>query len=92
MFKARFYRCMFKVGDCLVSVVEGKFCCGGEILLRRGILSWKQFLFYAYIGKNHTARKLACAYALTGIALWGNSGKLSLNKDLLKIIKGTLSL
>ena len=66
--------------------MEEKFCCGGEFC------SGDSFFFMLTLGRIHQARKFACAYALTGIALWGNNGKLSLNIDLLKVLKGTLSL
>ena len=57
------------------SVTEGKFCCGGEFC------SGDSFFFYVYIGKIHHARKLACAYLLTGIVLWGNNGKYRLSQS-----------
>ena len=73
---------MFKVGDWLVSVAEGKFCYRGEILLWRGILFWRQFLLLCLHWEDTPCKKACmCIYPLTGIVLWGNNVKYRLSQS-----------
>ena len=71
------------------------FCCRREILLQRGILFWRQFLFL-WLHWQDTPfffshiQYLACAYALTGIAFYVYCKALVKEDWLVSVAEGNL--